>query len=190
MNRLLRSVANLLLMGIVVLNLFACKNKPIVKKEFDFNELKKTANLVTLKCHFNNVAKMTKPKNNLIFDNSRKALIEYQGDASIGIDADMIQYDELSKTMIIPSARVILVDDDTDSYEYYYNDEGIFKNKFDDEAIKAAINESLAEIKNNLSENKVLLRQAQLLAQTQLKNLIDSIYTIDGKEPDINYTLE
>ena len=99
-------------------------------------------------------------------------MIEYQGNASIGIDADMIQYDELSKTMIIPSARVISVEDDTDSYEYYYNDEGIFKNKFDDGAIKAAINESLAEIKNNLSENKVLLRQGQSEKTKSIPSLI------------------
>ena len=92
--------------------------------------------------------------------------------------------------MHIPQAEVLSAYDDVNSYKYYDSESGRIINQLDDKDLKKGIEESLQEMKTTLGQNNVMLRKAQGLARAQLEELVDSLYTIDGKKPDINYILE
>ena len=193
-----RSSKNVLIISLllsIMFSLASCKTELVVKKEFNVNELKELAQLATLECSFNNVTTIKQestiwPWFNLIMDNSRKAIIEYQGTAKLGIDMGNIKYNESERIMTIPMAEVLSVVDDPSSYEYISNDEGFWKNPINNDVIKAQVTGSHDEIKKSLSNNKVLLRKAQGLARAQIEELINSLYTINGKEPDIKFLIE
>lgn len=191
----LKNIISIFLLIIISSILLSCKTQQITKKEFNFSELKEFAQLATLECYFNNVATIKKdstiiPGFNLFMDNSKTAIIEYQGIAKLGIDMGNVKYDEVTKTMFIPMAEVISVVDDPSSYDRISNDEGFWKNTIRDEDVKPEIVKSLDEIKETLSNNKVLLRKAQALARVQIESLVNSLYTMGGNTPDINYNLE
>lgn len=190
MFKILKTTSVLLL---VIAICSSCKTNYTTKKEFNFSELKELANLATVECGFNNIATVSKEGSFLWIDTSRKAFIEYTGVAKLGIDFDELQYDKDSNTILIPKAKVLSVYDDTNSYEYIASDESIFiwlKNEIDSESIRTAITESLDSMKNSLENNKVMLRKAQGLARIQIEDLIENLYTMDGKVPRINYILE
>ena len=195
MNRLLKNFIVFCLSLFTITLCASCSSQTVVKREFSVNEIKELAQLATLECSFNNVATIKQdstivPGFNLFMDNSRKAIIEYQGIAKLGIDTGKIQYDDASKTMVIPVAEVLSVTDDPNSYDIIANDEGFWKNKIKDDIIKKQIKDSLDEIRENLSTNKVMLRKAQGLARVQIEELINSLYTINGKTPDIKFEIE
>ena len=195
MNSYLKKIITISLSILLILICSSCKTETIVKKEFNVNELKELAQLATLECSFNNVATIKQdstigPVLNLFMDNSKKAIIEYQGIAKLGIDMGNVIYNEAEKTMLIPMAEVISVVDDPNSYEIITNDEGFWKNRIEDNTIKEQIAGSLGEIRVRLSNNKVLLRKAQGLARIQIEELINLLYTIDGKKPEIKYVIE
>lgn len=195
MNRYLKKILSISLLLSIALTFSSCKTETQVKKEFNINELKELAQLATLECSFNNVATIKQdstigPVLNMFMDNSKKAIIEYQGIAKLGIDMGNIKYDENERTMLIPMAEVISVDDDENSYEIITNDEGFWKNRIEDETIKEQVAGSLKEIETRLANNKVLLRKAQGLARVQIEELINSLYTINGKTPEIKYIIE
>ena len=134
MNKFFKKILLLSVFSFIVVVCASCKSETIVKREFSVNELKELAQLATLECSFNNVATIKQdstivPGFNLFMDNSRKAIIEYQGVAKLGIDTSNIKYDESTKTMIIPMAEVLSVVDDPSSYDIIANDEGFWKNK-------------------------------------------------------------
>lgn len=195
MNKLVKKIIVFSLSLFTISLCASCKSQTIVKREFSVNEIKELAQLATLECSFNNVATIEQdstivPGFNLFMDNSRKAIIEYQGIAKLGIDTGKIQYDDASKTMVIPVAEVLSVIDDPNSYDIIANDEGFWKNRIKDDIIKEQITGSLKEIRENLLNNKVLLRKAQGLARVQIEELINSLYTINGKTPDIKFITE
>lgn len=190
MNKTYFHIRKIILLIVIIMTICSCKSNAVIKKEFDFLELKQMSNLATLEFKFNNIGIVSQEKKFLWIDTTRKAFVEYVGAVKVGIDFNELKYDNLTKTITIPRAKVLSIDDDANSYEYYTSDESILpwlKNEIKKERYNDLIIDSQKEMQKSVENNEKMLRQAQVLAKIQIENLINDLYIIGGKAPQIKY---
>ena len=187
-------IKNILLTLFVSLCLISCK-KNTATKEFSLTELQKMSKLSTLKCKFKNVlVHEDKHEINIVITKvnlpNEKYFCEYIAYANIGIDMKKITYDEISQTITIPKAEIIgNINYDLDSFnEKFYHK--LIGSKQNVETITDHLKYSLDELRKSIEENDSIMNKAQNIAETQVEELINNVYTVAGKKPNFKYVLE
>ena len=178
----------------VSLCLISCK-KDTVTKEFSLLELQKMSKLSTLKCSFKNVlVHEDKHEINIAFVKvnlpNEKYFCEYIAYANIGIDMKKITYNEISQTITIPKAEIIgNINYDLDSFnEKFYHK--LIGSKQNVGTITTHLKDSLDELRKSIEKNDSIMNKAQNIAETQVEELINNVYTVAGKKPNFKYVLE
>ena len=180
------------LMKIVILTLIlsfsviGCKKSSTT--EFSVEEIKKLSELRTLECTFKTVADI-EDKAILGVLGTRKYFVQYNAKIVVGVDVRKIEYDEGKKTLYIPKAEIVFANYDTSSIDEKDKNAFLFFS-IDQARRNSLLSESLEELKKNVVDNEYLLRQGQQLAENQIRAIVNELYTIAGKEPDLTYALK
>lgn len=183
-------IKNLTLALLFCIFLASCKNASNTK-EFSLLELQKMSKLSTLRCSFKNVLVHEDKHEILSFPlPSEKYFCEYIAYANIGIDMKKVRYDEMTKTITIPKAEIIgEINYDTNSFnERFYHK--LIGSKQDVRAITNHLKFSLDELRKTIEKNDSIMNKAQNIAETQIEELINNVYTVAGKKPNFKYILE
>ena len=160
--------------------LVSCQKNVNIESAFDVNSLKALSDLAVLECKFNNVAKINQPKGIGIIhfgETDRKIFMEYEGQVRIGVDIGEVieKYDQNSRTITIPKAKIISVSDNSYSYKNYISKDGfINKNVVNDDEFKKAITESKLKMQSIVRDNNLLMKRAQVLAESQIRHFIST----------------
>lgn len=165
---------------ITFLFLSSCQKNVNVESAFDVNSLKALSDLAVLECKFNNVAKINQPKGIGILhfgETDRKIFMEYEGQVRIGVDIGEVieKYDQNSRTITIPKAKIISISDNSHSYKNYISKDGLInRNIVNDDEFKNAITESKLKMQSIVRDNNLLMKRAQVLAESQIKHFIST----------------
>lgn len=176
---------------ILLFLLSSCGKKIYNSSEFDINSLKTLSDLAVCEYSFNNVAKINQTKGSgfpHIGEKDRKVFMEYEGKIKVGVDINEIiaKYDKEKRIITIPKAKIISIFDNPYTYKEFISKDGLFnKNTVEDEAFKNAISDSLAKMKDTVKNNNSLMKQAQILAESQIKAFINTFGNFD-----LNYIRE
>lgn len=185
MKRLIASV----LLCISILPLCACveeKTAPILKEE----DIRAVCELATLKCFYNNVAKVVKEPDYWP-QVSRKMWIEHEGVATIGIDMMELEVaiSDNTITMTMPKAKILTIkpNEKTLNDQSYVasEDNWLFPNRITVEDQQAAIKTGQEEMKAAIINNSGLFERAERRAKT----LIESFITQMGEKLGQEYTI-
>ena len=102
----MRKILVLIIVVVMLSMLCACEPepKPILSEE----GIKGICEQASLKCYYNNVAKIEKEPDN-IFQKKREMWIEYEGVVTLGIEMNelKIEISENTVTMVLPEVRVL-----------------------------------------------------------------------------------
>lgn len=141
--------------------------------------------LATLKCYYHNVAEINKKADN-IFQKDRKMWIEYDGEATIGIDMTELDIEVKGEVVEItmPEAKVLSIDKEELSADNFTSsaDSWFIKNKISGEDQSKAIDEAQKLMEQTASENKALLMQARENAKELIENYINQMSKATGYE--------
>ncbi len=186
----MKRIISILLVLTLALCLSACGKKSDVElKETDIHAI---CELATIKCYYNNVAKIDKSKDN-IFQKNRKMWIEYEGEAVIGIDMSKLKIKIAGKNINItmPQAEILSINpirETLNEKSYVVSMDGfLFKNKITTEDQEAAITKGQIEMENAVKENSALFIQAKNRAKELIGNYITKLSDITGIEYVINW---
>lgn len=187
-------IKKLLLAFLICICFVACK-KNATTKEFSLLELQRMSKLSTLKCSFKNVlVHEDEHQINLVVTAiplpKEKYFCEYIAYANIGIDMKKISYNEATQTITIPKAEIIgEINYDLSSFnEKFYHK--LIGSKQNVETITSHLKYSLDELKKTIESNDSIMNKAQNIAETQIEELINNVYTVAGKKPNFKYILE
>lgn len=177
---ILKKLIALTLLVTISVTLISCEQISI--RKFDVNALKKTSNLITLECHFKNVAVYTKQG----FFGPERQLLEYTATINVGIDMKAISYDKTTNTITIPKPKVISKNYDADNVKTITADYLVFSNLKVEEA-QDEMSKTLDELATKVEENASIMNRAQNLAATQLDLRIKNMFDTSTK---FNYSFE
>ncbi|MBR5266016.1 MAG: DUF4230 domain-containing protein [Clostridia bacterium] len=159
----------------------------------DIEQIRSICQLATLECHYNNVATGIKEKHAGLaglFEKERDYWVEYNGIVKLGIDMDKVDISISGNTVTvaIPSAQVMGSDIDTSSFRVVSSEDGFLnKNEITVEDQQKTVAEGQQEMIKTANENDSLLAVAQNRAKTLIKNYIDTMGEIAGKEYTIKW---
>ncbi|MBR4879771.1 MAG: DUF4230 domain-containing protein [Clostridia bacterium] len=159
----------------------------------DIEQIRSICQLATLECHYNNVATGIKEKHAGLaglFEKERDYWVEYNGIVKLGIDMDKVDISISGNTVtvVIPSAQVMGSDIDTSSFRVVSSEDGFLnKNEITVEDQQKTVAEGQQEMIKTANENDSLLAVAQNRAKTLIKNYIDTMGEIAGKEYTIKW---
>lgn len=180
----------ILLALLMALSLSACSKKS--DAELKVEDIHAICELATIKCYYNNVAKITKEKDN-IFQKERKLWIEYEGEAVLGIDMSKLEI-KINKDSVdidMPKAEILSIQPKRETLNdksYVASADGfLFKNEFTTDDQERAITEGQAKMENAIKENSSLFMQAENKAKELIENYITKLSEIIGKEYTINW---
>ena len=157
------------------------------KESLNEQDIKAICELATVKCYYNNVAKIEKEADN-IFQKDRKMWIEYEGEVAIGIKMDevKVQINGEQITISCPDATILSYNVVQDSFEYVTSKDGLlFKNKITVEEEQEAIVKAENEMVASASENKAAFDLAEQRAKELIENYINKI----GEYSKTTYTI-
>ncbi len=177
------------LISILLILLFAFSFSSCEKADAELNvdDLHAICELSTVKCYYNNVAQIIKEKEN-IFQKDRKMWIEYEGEASIGIDMSKLEVkvNDENVTIKLPEAEILNIGikkDTLNKNSYSYSADGvIFKNKITTEDQEEGIKAAQKQMKKVVQENTSLFTKAENKAKELMKNYITKIGEATGVE--------
>lgn len=154
-------------------------------------QMKSICELATMQCYFHNVAKYTEEDASgvLWWKKDRKFWVEYSGIVTIGIDTSLVEIDVNGEdiTITIPPAKVLdcKVDEKTLSEDSFIVAKG--SAKVEAEHQTAAFQEAQAKMKEEASNDTVLLANAQQRAQKLLEDYVINIGDCVGKTYKIKW---
>ena len=186
----MKRIFSVLLALTFIFCLSSCSQKSNAKLEVE--DLHAICELATIKCTYNNVAQIDKKKDN-IFQKDRKMWIEYEGEATIGIDMSKLEIKISNDTVNIkmPKAEILSIKpvyDTLNEKSYVTSADGIIiKNKITTEDQEAAIIKGQSEMENAIKENTALFTKAENKAKELIENYIIKLSDIIGKEYEINW---
>ena len=164
-----------------------CACSSVTAGEPKEEEIKAICELATIKCYYNNVAKITKEKDN-IFQKDREMWMEFEAEVAIGIDmkdVSMIVAGNVVEVKL-PQTKVLTQRVVEDSFRYVSSTDGwLVKNKITVEDEQKAVIEAekqVAEYANNNTE-------AFALAEKRAKELIENYINELGKYAETPYTI-
>ena len=174
------------LVFVILLSACTSNSNASVKVE----DIRAICELATLQCYYNNVAKIDKKADNF-FQKDRKMWIEYEGEATIGIDMSKVIIDLNGDTVTVtlPNAEIQSIKPlsttlTEDSY-IISSDGWLIKNKITVEDQQDAIAKGQEAMKQAILENDELFRQAE----EQAKELITSYINQIGKVANVEYKI-
>lgn len=185
----MKKIISILLICIITIGLSSCGKSTAELKKEDIHAI---CELATIKCYYNNVAKIEKEKDN-IFQKERKMWIEYEGVASIGIDMSEIKTKIVGKTVTItmPKAKVLSIGINKETLNqksYVYSSDGIiFKNKITTEEQEEGIKKGQETMQKTIEGNTNLFVQAESRAKELIENYINKLGDIGGVVYTINW---
>ena len=182
-NIIKKSISIIVCLSLIIL-LFSCKG--ITARSFDINALRRVSNLSTLECHFKNVAVYTKRGSLDPLFGPERQILEYVATINVGIDMKEIEYNEASKTIIIPKPKVISKNYDPNNIKETTAKYMIFSELKVEEA-QEEISKSLDELVENVEQNTSIMGRAQNLAATQIDTMIRSMF---GDSYRFNYSFK
>lgn len=165
------------------------------KKEAVLNveDLRAICELSTIKCYYNTVAQIEKKKDN-IFQKNREMWVEYEGEAVLGIDMSKLKIEVNGNevNITIPKAEILSIHPKREtlndkSYVVSEDRQLLFKNKITTEDQEEAIKKGQAEMEEAIKGNTALFINAENKAKELIKNYIDELSEINGKEYAINW---
>lgn len=186
----MKRIFSLLLIFVLVFCLSSCTKKSNAKLEVE--DIHAICELATIKCTYNNVAQIDKKKDN-VFQKNRKMWIEYEGEATIGIDMSKLEINVVGDTVNIkmPKAEILSIHPvyDTINEKSYVTsaDGAIIKNKITTEDQEEGIIKGQAEMENAIKNNTSLFIKAENQAKELIENYIKNLSDIIGKEYKINW---
>ena len=170
--------------------LCACgRNKTQTLEQEDIRAI---CELATVKCYYNNVAKYEKEADN-IFQKDREMWIEYEGEATIGIDMSKVIMKIKGNTVQItlPDAEILSIKPVTETLtedSYVISSDGwLIKNKITAEEQQEAINKGQEKMEQAVTENQDLFQRAEGEAKELIKNYITQIGKLTGIEYQIDW---
>ena len=184
-----RTISIVLILAIAFCLVSCGKNN---NAELNTEDIHAICELATIKCYYNNVAQIEKKKDN-IFQKNRKMWIEYEGEAVIGINMEKLEIklknDSVDITM--PKAEILSINPKKETLNeksYVVSADGfLFKNKITTEDQEAAITKGQTEMRNAVNNNTALFVKAENKAKELIKNYIEQLGKIIGKDYTINW---
>lgn len=152
------------------------------------SRMKSICELAVIDCYYHNIAKSFEPdaEGHLWWKKDRLFWIEYNAVARYGIDVTNldISIDNNVITVYIPQAKLLgCTIDDPKDFEYIVAEDSA---KITAEDEQTAISQAQAELKEEASNNAMLIAQAQQRAKDLLNEYIESINELGEK----SYTVE
>lgn len=189
MRRLNRFIL-VLLIGLVCAG---CSAKESFHQEIAPNpaQMKSIFELATMKCYYHNVAKYSEDDATGAWwwKKDRQFWIEYAGIVTVGIDTSLvdIKVSEDEVTITLPPAKVLgcKVDENTLTPDSFIVASG--SAKVEAEHQMEAFKEAQARMKEEASNDSVLLANAQQRAQKLLEDYVNNIGACVGKQYRINW---
>lgn len=179
-----RLIVVLIVCFLFVNGLSSCSSSVQEPKEQD---IKAICELATVKCFYNNVAKITKDASNIL-QKDREIWIEYEGEAAVGIEMSDVTITISGEEVAIslPKAQVLSYSIVKDSFRYVSSADGwLFKNKITVEDEQKAVEKAQSEMKDSVSNNKA----AFALAEKRAKELIENYIKKIGEFSDVEYRI-
>lgn len=185
----MKKIISVILIAVMSFSLVACSNNK--EMEPQAAQMKSICELATMKCYYHNVAKYMHDDvaGALWWKKDRKFWVEYSGVVTIGIDTSLvkIEVDDENVTITIPPAKVLgcKVDEKTLTEDSFI----IAKNsaKIEAEHQTEAFKDAQAKMKEDASNDTVLLANAQQQAQKLLEDYVNNIGDCTGKTYNIKW---
>ena len=179
----MKRIAAAVLLIAVFVTLGACSKTEAAPIQAE--NIRAICNLATLKCYYNNVAKYEKPAQN-IFQKDRKMWIEYESEATLGIDMNDTDIQIVGTTVTIKmlDAKVLLTDYTLEKESIVASKDGwwIFSNQITQEEAQAAINAAQKEMEETICKDTALLDRAKERAKILIENYINTLAAAAGEE--------
>lgn len=191
----MKKIISLLLVLMVVISLSSCDEKSQNDNAVDIvpntSRMKSICELAVIDCYYHNIAKSYEPdvEGHLWWKKDRQFWIEYNAIARYGIDVSnlKISIEDDVITVSIPQAKLLnCTIDDPKDFEYIVAEDSA-KITAEDEQI--AISQAQAELKEEASNNTMLIAQAQQRAEDLLKEYIESINELGEKSYKVEFTI-
>ena len=186
-----KRIITLFLALTICINLCSCA---LIKHSVDIDEqdIKAICEITTLKCYYNNVAKIHKEANN-IFQKDRDMWIEYEGYAELSFNASELNIningDEITIEIPNVNVKVNYTKETLNEDSYICSTDGLlFKNKVTAEEQMQAIEQAQQEMKKEVETNSSLQNQAISQLESVIRNFINKIAEAqNAKEPCITF---
>ncbi len=172
--RAARVLVSALVVLCVCLGVCSCSKE----EEPDFSGYQEIAELATMDCYYHNVAEINNDGTNYLFGINvgyKKALFEYDGMVTLGIDASKVEIsapDANGKVVIsIPPARVLgLPDADESTFSTVYEDTGALT-EIDAKDKSEAYSAAQKSMRESAENDALLMSQARNRAKVILKKI-------------------
>lgn len=186
----MKRVLSIFLVLITAFCLSSCGEKNTT--ELKVEDIHAICELATIKCYYNNVAKIVKKKDNIL-QKDREMWIEYEGEAILGINMDKVEIEILGDNINItmPKAEILSIKPNKKTLNkksYVISEDGvIFKNKITTEDQEEAVKKGQKEMKKAINNNTSLFTQAENKAKELIENYITKLCEITESEYTINW---
>lgn len=158
--------------------------------KLNLEDIKAVCELATVKCYYNNVAKIEKEKNS-IFQKDREMWLEYEGVAVIGVDISLVTMNIVGNKieMSMPPAELLEIKPVTETLNdqsYTISNDGLFfKNKITTEDQQQAVMKGQEEMEKSVLENRALFERTEKRAKALVSNYIIELSKISGYDYEI-----
>lgn len=187
----MKKIVGIILVIVLSFSTISCAKNGEVTMEPQVSQMKSICELATMNCYFHNVAKYIEEdaEGVLWWEKDRKFWVEYAGVVTIGIDTSLvnIEVDGDNVKITIPPAKVLgcKVDENTLNMDSFIvaDDSAAVEAEHQTEAFKQA----QAKMKEEASNDKALLSNAQQRAQKLLEDYVNNIGDCVGKDYKIEW---
>ncbi len=186
----MKHILSIFLLIVMTCSFCSCTNKETV--ELKEEEIRAVCELGTIKCFYNNVAEINKKADN-IFQKDRKMWIEYEAEATLGVDMTKLKIDISGEkvTVTMPKVEILSIGIKEETFNkksYVASEDGLFfKNKITTEEQSEAMTIGQKDTKEAVSKNASLFKKAEARAKELIENYIKKIGEINGVEYEIVY---
>lgn len=162
--------------------------------ELSVSQMQSVCELATLECYYHNTARFDSEKKVLFWNTSKKLWIEYSGIVQVGIDFSKLEMRVEGNivTITIPEAKVLKcqVDDSSLSADTFYSEtKGLFSGSIGAEEQTAAFQAAQEGMQETVQEDKALLLQARVRAQTLLENYVKNVGEAMGVHYEVKWDI-
>ena len=192
----MKNIISLLLALVMITSLSSCASQNLADKNAidivpNASRMKSICELAVIDCYYHNIAKSYEPdvEGHLWWKKDRLFWIEYDATAKYGIDIsnmDISIEDDIITVSIPPAKLLECKIDDTKEFEYIVAEDSA---KITAEDEKTAISQAQAELKEEASNNSMLISQAQQRAEDLLREYIESINELGEKSYKIEFVI-
>ncbi len=192
----MKKIISLLLVLIIIMSLSSCaENNPNDNTSVDIvpdiSRMQSICELAVIDCYYHNIAKSYEPdvEGHLWWKKDRQFWIEYNAIARYGIDVSKLKISIENDiiTVSIPQAKLLdCTIDDPKDFEYIVAEDSA---KITAEDEQTAISQAQDELREEASNNTMLIAQAQQRAKDLLKEYIESINELGEKSYKVEFTI-